>query len=197
MTAPRTNRSTIWSLNFWPRSAPWRESLPVGKQSSTIGQSTWGSSATPALSTDTDRRQVVRRYDENRDGLAQPDELRRFLLGGDWLTFSSSGAVGDTSAHEFATWKLFDVDADGVLSPEEIRSAPDRLRSRDQAGNEAVSAENLAARLAEKAMTPPADVNEITVAAMLSPRTDWEKLCARFAMRIQVFARQSRAAGER
>ena len=99
-----------------------------------------------ALSSETARRQAIRRYDENRDGVAQLEELRRFLLGGDWLTFSSNGVVGDTSASEFATWQLLDADADGVLTPDEIQAAPDRLRSRDDDGDEVVTAAELAVR---------------------------------------------------
>ena len=89
-------------------------------------------------------KQIVERYDIDRDGVIDNTELPRFLTrnAGGSRPFSIRGMVDDSPSgrRETPLWQLLDADDDGRLSAEEIATAAGRLRSRDADDDEILSA---------------------------------------------------------
>ncbi len=84
-----------------------------------------GQFGTATLDSAAERKQAVRRFDSNRNGLVDRDELRHFLIGGEGLlALTRNNSSSSASARESPMWQLLDTNADGALSTAEIEAAP-------------------------------------------------------------------------
>jgi Ca2+-binding EF-hand superfamily protein len=87
------------------------------------------------IDTNNGPKQVVEKYDIDRDGVVDDTELPRFLTrnAGGSRPFSIRGMVDNSPSalRDAPLWRLLDVDDDGRLSAEEVATSPQRLRSRD------------------------------------------------------------------
>jgi Ca2+-binding EF-hand superfamily protein len=117
-------------------------------------------------------------YDRNKDGAVDRGELWNLLGHGDaGLAFRLEhydGPGGATTAAEVA--KLLDVDADGVLTLEEIDRAPAQLRLADVDDDERLSPGDLGApdmRMPQLPMDSGYTGSVVTTASMLDTETDW------------------------
>ena len=100
-----------------------------------------------AIEGENGHKQIVERYDINRDSLVNPTELPRFLTrnAGGSRAFSIRGSIDyrHTSRRGSPLWKVLDTDHSGELSAEELSAAPIRLLSRDTDDDEILVAADL------------------------------------------------------
>lgn len=88
---------------------------------------------------DEQRKQLLRYYDKNADGLVERSEARSLLaqfFGGPTFTLNPYFLTGQAAA---AVFKLLDADGDGTISAEEAAAASPRLKSRDADDNDLVT----------------------------------------------------------
>jgi Ca2+-binding EF-hand superfamily protein len=99
--------------------------------------------------------QLTQQYDVNRNGLVDRSEARGFLaqmFGGPAFTLSGQVAyariggygVGPPAGQPTVVRELLDTDGDGILSPDELAAATQKLETRDADGNELVTLAELA-----------------------------------------------------
>lgn len=128
---------------------------------------------------DNDRRQVIQRYDWNRDKIVSRDELLRWLvrephrakaLVVDSLAGSRTAAVADSPL-----LRVLDADSDGTLSFAELADAPRRLAGRDTDEDEIIVPAELRMQTTMTAEPPTAQRNDPTSPAivLLGTKTDW------------------------
>jgi Ca2+-binding EF-hand superfamily protein len=138
---------------------------------------------------DEERRQAITRYDWNRNGRVERDEMRRFLTRNQRSDNSLPLRSYDTSpgpTAAVALWQLFDTDGDNVLSADEMSAAPARLRTRDAGDSELVLMSEVAARpdpmQNNYGASGPAPQ---TIAYVLDADTDWKRVLASLAGQIE------------
>lgn len=132
------------------------------------------------IKTAEERKQTITRFDWNRNRTVDRDEMRRLLT----RNYRTSGAVAwhaqTAGASESSTtlWQTLDVDANQVLSPDELSVALQRLRSRDARDDELLTAADFAPLAPadndnRRRITPPAQKSLVQA---LSPETKWDQL---------------------
>jgi Ca2+-binding EF-hand superfamily protein len=128
---------------------------------------------------DNGEKQIIERYDINRDGIVDRTELPRFLTrnaGG-----SRSFSVRGTSDYQHlnrrgaATWQCLDTDRDGTISAEERAAAATLLASRDMDDDEILVPADLNPRLAvmDPAMSNQRRRRGPDAVRLLGPHADW------------------------
>ncbi len=92
----------------------------------------WGNEP---IKDDGERRRMIERFDQNRDGRVQRGELASLVAQDNYLgrAFSVRSIADDSEdpQQDQSLFALLDDDQDGQLSKAEMTAAPDRLRSRD------------------------------------------------------------------
>jgi len=127
-------------------------------------------------------KQIVERYDIDRDGIVDRNELPRFLTrnAGGSRPFSIRGMVDDSPSgrRETPLWQLLDADENARLSAEEIAAAPERLRSRDADDDEIL----IAAELMPPSSAVPGEMTQSRrrggreAARLLGPHAQWDNV---------------------
>jgi Ca2+-binding EF-hand superfamily protein len=150
----------------------------------------YGQFGNAPIKTDEERRQAITRYDWNRNGRVDREEMRRFLTRNQRSDSSLPLRSYDTSLGPTAAaaplWQLLDVDGDQVLSAEELRDAPARLRTRDGRDNDLIVMNEVAASPEPMqnnyATSRPASM---TIAYVLDADTDWKRVLVALAGQIE------------
>ena len=100
-----------------------------------------------AIEGENGHKQIVERYDIDRDNVVDPTELPRFLTrnAGGSRAFSIRGSIDfrHTSRRGSPLWKVLDTDYSGELSESELENAPIRMLSRDTDDDEILVAADL------------------------------------------------------
>ena len=82
-----------------------------------------------------DKQRMIRLYDSNRDGLVDREELPRFVTrnsgGSRPFSFTNSNLFRGVNRTQSAVRRWLDADEDGSISGDELRTAAERLRGRD------------------------------------------------------------------
>jgi Ca2+-binding EF-hand superfamily protein len=124
-------------------------------------------------------KQIIERYDIDRDRVVDNTELPRFLTrnAGGARPFSVRGTADyrDINRRGAATWRILDTDEDGALSPAEQAAAARRLATRDTDDDEILLATDLnpqvalfeTERMNERQRRGPDAVR------LLGPHADW------------------------
>lgn len=140
------------------------------------------------IGADNDRRQVIQRYDWNRDKLVSRDELLRWLVRethrAKALIVDSLAGGRDATLADSLLLKMLDIDRDGGLTDDELRAAAARLTARDTDEDEViVEADLRPTNEMTGAAAPAMTRNEGGAPAVLSlsAKTDW----ATFQRQIQ------------
>lgn len=124
-------------------------------------------------------KQIVERYDVNRNGLIERSELPRFLTrnAGGSRSFSIRGTADNRSLNRRGapTWQVIDADGDGAISAAERAAAALRLASRDTDDDEILLPADLNPRLAamEMGMVTQRRRRGPDAARLLGPHADW------------------------
>jgi len=127
-------------------------------------------------------KQIVERYDIDRDGVVDRNELPRFLTrnAGGSRPFSIRGMIDDSPSgrRESPLWQLLDVDGNSRLSADEIAAAPDRLQARDADDDEILATAELmppsTAMLGAMPQTRRRGGRE--AARLLGPQAQWDNV---------------------
>jgi Ca2+-binding EF-hand superfamily protein len=135
-----------------------------------------------AVEGDNSEKQIIERYDIDRDGIVDDTELPRFLTrnAGGSRPFSIRGTADyrGTNRRHAPTWESIDADGNGEISPEERAAAADRLAARDGNDDEIL----LPSELNPRALTlDPEMRNEARrrgpdAARLLGPHADWSSV---------------------
>jgi Ca2+-binding EF-hand superfamily protein len=100
----------------------------------------YGRNGNLEISSDSERLDLIRIYDSDRDGTVDRDELPRFLTrnagGSRSFNLRSSNYYRDINRIESPLRQLLDVNRDGVIDRDERRAATTTLRSRDADQND-------------------------------------------------------------
>jgi len=85
------------------------------------------------------RKSAVKRFDANSDGIAQRDEVRKYVAA---IGYGAAFAIRPsyTYSRQADAKKVLDTDKDGTLSKAEIAAAARRLKSRDADDNDLLEA---------------------------------------------------------
>ncbi|MEX1040516.1 MAG: hypothetical protein WDZ51_07795 [Pirellulaceae bacterium] len=136
--------------------------------------------------TDSDRKQLLDRYDANRNGKVEPPELVRFLTRnravGRTFSIRPTAYAGDRQRENSPLWQWLDRDGDGRLVPSELAGVADRLRVADLNDDQLVTAEELQQARASTPVMPgmeepdPRRFQGPRSAYLLEERTDWFSL---------------------
>ncbi|MEX2175227.1 MAG: hypothetical protein WD872_12765 [Pirellulaceae bacterium] len=126
-------------------------------------------------------KQIIERYDTDRDGAVDAGELPRFLTrnAGSSRAFSVRGTADAryTSRHNSPLWKLLDEDEDGALSSAELGQAPLQVLSRDTDDDEIVQPGDLNPRAAlNPAMNNQRRRRGPTLVVRLGENADWDSI---------------------
>lgn len=155
---------------------------PTWKEVTTSKRFKYGQFGNLAINSDNDHKQIVERYDIDRDGLVDRTELPRFLTrnAGGSRSFSIRGTADyrDLNRRGAPTWQAIDFDSDGGLSAEERLAAAGRLRIRDTDDDEILLAADLNPRnvLPNAAMMTERRRRGPEAARLLGPHADWGNL---------------------
>ncbi|MFP6675801.1 MAG: hypothetical protein VB878_12040 [Pirellulaceae bacterium] len=108
---------------------------PTWDELTSNDQFRYGRTGNLEIETDSERRELIRMYDSDRDGTVDRDELPRFLTrnagGSRPFSLRSSNYYRDINRTESPLRQLLDVNRDGVIDADERRTATTTLRSRD------------------------------------------------------------------
>ena len=108
----------------------------------------YGQFGNAAINSESERMNMIRMYDSNRNGRVDAAEAPRFLTrnagGSQPFSFMGSNYFKDVNKSKSATLMLLDSDEDYRLSAAEMSAAAARLRSRDQDGDDTLYANELA-----------------------------------------------------
>ncbi|HEX5103581.1 MAG TPA: hypothetical protein VFV87_07220 [Pirellulaceae bacterium] len=135
-----------------------------------------------AINNDNDHKQIVERYDIDRDKVVDRDELPRFLTrnAGGSRSFSIRGTADYRGMNRRGapTWQVIDTDGDGRISPEERQSAAGELRIRDSDDDEILVATDLNPRaaLGDPGMMSMRRRAGPQAARLLGPHADWDNV---------------------
>lgn len=156
---------------------------PMWKELTASKRFKYGQFGNLAINSDNDHKQIVERYDIDRDGVVDSTELPRFLTrnAGGSRAFSIRGASDyrDLNRRGAPAWQLVDADDDGMLSQDELSSLASRLASRDMDDDEILVAADLNPSAAASAM--PGMMAERRrrgpdASRMLGPHADWDSV---------------------
>jgi hypothetical protein len=90
----------------------------------------------------TNKREIIKQFDSNRDALCQRDELASYLsqnnTGGQTFSVRSGNDLRNDVAQDSPVFRLLDEDRDGQVSEPEMADATRKLQSRDANDNEVV-----------------------------------------------------------
>ncbi|HVC98957.1 MAG TPA: hypothetical protein VND64_35155 [Pirellulales bacterium] len=127
------------------------------------------------------RRDFLKVHDSNSNGLADRDEVRRFIAqvnrAGAAFALDGSTEYRGVNLRESPLRRLLDADADEVLSSAELAGAIDRLRSRDANDDDIINFDELydAPAAGAMAMNPSGTANlSPPAAARLGPNANWD-----------------------
>ena len=154
---------------------------PTWKEITSSKRFKYGQYGNLPLAGENDVKQVIERYDIDRDGLVDASELPRFLTrnAGGSRAFSVRGSADFRLSGRRGSplWKVLDTDDDGALSAAEMAAAPGRMLSRDLDDDEILAASDLA---------PPAtlDSGMMTdrrrrgpeIVRLLGPHANWDSV---------------------
>jgi len=133
-----------------------------------------------AIEGDNSEKQILERYDIDRDGIVDDTELPRFLTrnAGGSRPFSIRGTADsrDTNRRAAPTWQVLDADGDGAISKSEMAAAAGRLMRLDSNDDEILLPADLDPRLQTGDPTMMADRSRRRghdAARLLGPHADW------------------------
>jgi len=133
-----------------------------------------------AIEGDNAEKQVIERYDIDKDGVVDDTELPRFLTrnAGGSRPFSIRGNVDyrGTSARAAPTWQVIDADGDGAISAAERAAAAAELIARDTNDDEILRSGDLNPRLLTadpEMMSERRRAGPDPAARLLGPYADW------------------------
>ncbi|HEV7226273.1 MAG TPA: hypothetical protein VGN42_26435, partial [Pirellulales bacterium] len=127
-----------------------------------------------------DRRQFMKTYDTNQNGVVDRAEARRFVSrsnnAGQSFTIDGSSRYRETNARHSLVRSLLDADGDESLSAAELVEAETRLRLRDANDDGIVSLAELDDTLAgdSQAMMTAMQYRNSPAAMRLGPLGDWD-----------------------
>ena len=127
-----------------------------------------------------DRRQFMKTYDTNQNGVVDRAEARRFVSrsnnAGQSFTIDGSSRYRETNARHSLVRSLLDADGDELLSAVELGEAETRLRLRDANDDGIVSLAELDDTLAgdSQAMMTAMQYRNSPAAMRLGPLGDWD-----------------------
>jgi Ca2+-binding EF-hand superfamily protein len=133
-----------------------------------------------AIDNENGEKQVIDRYDIARDGVVDRTELPRFLTrnAGASRPFSIRGTLNhrDLNRRGAPTWRVIDVDENGIISADERAAAAARLAGRDNDDDEILLVSDLNPRL--QSADPEMMMNERRrrgpdAVRLLGPHADW------------------------
>ncbi|MDX1947944.1 MAG: hypothetical protein SFU86_21270 [Pirellulaceae bacterium] len=153
---------------------------PSWKEITTSKRFKYGQFGNLPVGSEGDVKQVIERYDIDRDGLVDASELPRFLTrnAGGSRAFSVRGTADfRLGASLSPLWKALDENADGALGAAEIAAAAERLRRHDLDDDEIL----LAAELApppnlEPGMLPERRRRGPEIVRLLGPHANWDSV---------------------
>jgi Ca2+-binding EF-hand superfamily protein len=135
-----------------------------------------------AINNENDHKQIVERYDIDRDTVVDRSELPRFLTrnAGGSRSFSIRGTADyrDTNRRGAPTWQTIDADDDGAISAAERSAAAGLLHSRDTDDDEILLSGDLNPRaaLADPSMMTERRRRGAEAARLAGPHADWDNL---------------------
>lgn len=131
------------------------------------------------FNTAAEQKQITEKYDQDKDGGVDRDEVPRFLTrnAGGSRPFSFRGTTEwrYKNSRGSPLWLQIDRDHDGVLSSAEVEESAAMMRMRDDNEDEVLTAAELQSGAAEGAMTTnmPRRLRGIQAGFVLGSFTDW------------------------
>jgi Ca2+-binding EF-hand superfamily protein len=135
-----------------------------------------------AINNDNDHKQIVERYDIDKDTVVDRNELPRFLTrnAGGSRAFSIRGTADyrGTNRRGAPTWRAIDADGDSSISPEEREAAAGLMRIRDMDDDEILIASDLNPRAAtgDPSMMTERRRRGPEAARLLGDKADWDNI---------------------
>jgi Ca2+-binding EF-hand superfamily protein len=135
-----------------------------------------------AINSDNDHKQIVERYDIDRDTVVDRSELPRFLTrnAGGSRSFSIRGTADyrEINRRGAPAWRAIDSDGDGAISAAEREAAAGLLKIRDNDDDEILVASDLNPRMAlgDPSMMTERRRRGPEAARLLGPHADWDNL---------------------
>jgi Ca2+-binding EF-hand superfamily protein len=133
------------------------------------------------IASENEYKQIIERYDVDRDGVADAGELPRFLTrnAGSARSFSVRGTADFRHARGRGSplWGILDVDDDGAISAEERAAAPGALLTRDTDDDEILLSGDLNPQVVlDPGMMGSRRRAGPTIIRLLGSHTDWDSV---------------------
>ena len=155
---------------------------PTWKEISESKRFKYGQFGNLPIAGEDEYKQIIERYDVDRDAAVDAGELPRFLTrnAGSARPFSVRGTADfrEPRGGGAPLWQLLDADEDGAISPEEFAAAPGRMFTRDTDDDEILLPGDLNPRV-------PLDMGLVgtrvrrgglTLVRLLGPHADWDSV---------------------
>jgi Ca2+-binding EF-hand superfamily protein len=128
-----------------------------------------------------DYKQIIERYDVDRDGAVDAGELPRFVTrnAGSARSFSVRGVADfrHTGGNRAPLWRLLDADEDGAISSDEQAAAAGRMLTRDTDDDEILLPGDVNPQgTLDPSMMPQRRRGGSTIIRMLGPHADWDSV---------------------
>ena len=133
-----------------------------------------------------EKQRLIKIYDRNHNDLLEPHEAARYaeVTDGVGAVFRLEDDLGrdDESVSQTAVWRLLDTEQDGILSPEEMAAATQRLKLRDADDNDLLLLAELDDSQAFAQGTPGMATPNTAAnsgpprAVLLGPRAPWDSI---------------------
>jgi Ca2+-binding EF-hand superfamily protein len=155
---------------------------PSWKEVTSSKRFKYGQFGNLAINNENDHKQIVDRYDIDKDTVVDRSELPRFLTrnAGGSRSFSIRGTADyrETNRRGAPAWRAIDTDGDGAISAAEREAAAALLRIRDNDDDEILVASDLNPRaaLGDPSMMTERRRRGPEAARLLGPHADWDNV---------------------